>query len=79
MDDRTDPGCKQFHLLIFIASVIIKVKKLWAAVFCNGRLNDRHKIYKSIVKKDINADNEAAGIINHRNDIYPVFLTIVSF
>ena len=64
MNDRTDTGCKQLHLPVLVAFTIVKVKKLRATVFGNGRPDHRHEIYKVIMKKDINADDEAACIIN---------------
>ena len=79
MNDRTDTGCKQFHLLVLVAFTIVKVKKLWAAILGNGRLDNRHEIYKVVMKKDVNAHDEAACIINQCNDIYPVLFAIVSF
>ena len=55
----------------------IKVKKLWSAVPGNSRFDNGHEIYEVIIKKDINADDEAACIINQCDDIYPVLFAIV--
>ena len=77
MNDRTDTGCKQFHLFVLVTFSVIKVKKLWSAVPGNSRFDNGHEIYEVIIKKDINADDEAACIINQCDDIYPVLFAIV--
>ena len=51
----------------------------WDAMAHHQMVVDEQGNLVAVGRLYINADNEAAGIINQRNDIYLVFLTIVSF
>ena len=75
-DHRSDPGSQQLHLPVFVGSTVIKVENLRPAVLGNGRLHDRHKIHEGIVKEYIRAKNKAAGIIDQRDHINTVLLSV---
>ena len=78
-DDRADPGRQQFHLPVFIGGSIIKVENLWSAVFGDRRFHDGHKIHEGIVKEDIRTKDKTAGIIDQRDHINTMLLSIPGF
>ena len=79
MDDRADSGSKEFHLFILKGTAIVEVKHPGSAIFGNSRFHNRHEVYKVVIKEDINAYDETAGIINESDDINFVLFAIGSF
>ena len=78
MDRGTDTCCKQFHLLIAEAGAVVEAEEPGTPVFCDSGADDFHEAHKRIAEKDICPDDEAAGIVNQRDDI-KAFLPIRSF
>ena len=76
MDGGTDPGSKQLHLPVFIRTAVIKVEQLWASISGNRRFHDGHKVYEVVIEKQINPDDEPAGIIDEGKDEHFMFFAI---
>ena len=78
-DHRADPGGQKFHLPVFVGGTVIKVENLWPAILGDGRFHDGHKIHEGIVKEDIRTKDKAAGIIDQRDHINTMLLSICGF
>ena len=76
VDSRADPGGEAFHLPVFVGTAIVEVEQLRTAISGDRGSYDGHEVYEVVIEKDVNAYDEAAGIINERDDEHPALFSI---